>query len=380
MWASRLGRLPRRPVAGQRGWWGRWAASVAAGDTNNNATSSDILYGTTEAPMAPPIELRCGKLSVEVVSNVGVGSVKYAGAEICRGINFLFRDESWGTPPMAHVSTLVCKAVEDGGLETVRWSSTVGNYLACDVSVEVGMSAEAGLPELTVTASAVALKSVHTSRLGFIVLHPLSGLVGEPVTVIKPEGQPDDTAAVFPVLVSPDQVFTDIAGLVHAVSPGSSARVQFSFSSSEGTLFEMEDQRQWLDGSYKTYFRPLRLTPLPYPVEVGESVKQQVTLNILDCDDASGEREQSDDEVVISVGGVALDPVSAEPVKLPSIGIGVPTEHSIDTARCTHVACPIGLEGPLLSPRTNAWHCCLPTERWAADCLMARRLSGDHWT
>ena len=43
------------------------------------------------------------------------------------------------------------------------------------------------------------------------------------------------------------QVFTDIAGLSHAVTPSSDARVEFMFNGTD--LFEMEDQRQWLDGN-----------------------------------------------------------------------------------------------------------------------------------
>ena len=47
-----------------------------------------------------------------------------------------------------------------------------------------------------------------------------------------------------------------------------------------GELFEMEDQRNWTDASYKTYCTPLHL---PYPVELaaGERVIQSVTLRPL---------------------------------------------------------------------------------------------------
>ena len=45
----------------------------------------------------------------------------------------------------------------------------------------------------------------------------------------------------------------------------------------EGDLWEMEDQRNWTDASYKTYSTPLRL---PYPVEIheGDRVWQRVTI------------------------------------------------------------------------------------------------------
>ena len=51
-------------------------------------------------------------------------------------------------------------------------------------------------------------------------------------------------------VMRPRQVFTDIAGLSHAVTPGSDARVQFTFEGA--ALSEMEDQRQWLDGTFNS--------------------------------------------------------------------------------------------------------------------------------
>mgnify|MGYP006195238293 CR=1 FL=1 len=43
-----------------------------------------------------------------------------------------------------------------------------------------------------------------------------------------------------------------------------------------GDVFEMEDQRNWTDASYKTYVRPLAL-PWPYTLEAGTELEQAVT-------------------------------------------------------------------------------------------------------
>ena len=40
-----------------------------------------------------------------------------------------------------------------------------------------------------------------------------------------------------------------------------------------GEVFEIEDQRNWTDASYKTYCRPLA-RPFPYRIEPGETVEQ----------------------------------------------------------------------------------------------------------
>ena len=77
----------------------------------------------------------------------------------------------------------------------------------------------------------------------------------------------------FPRLVSPAQPVRDIAGLAHTVH---GVDVDIAF---RGEVFEMEDQRNWTDASYKTYCRPLAL-PRPYTVAAGERVEQDVTVRL----------------------------------------------------------------------------------------------------
>ena len=48
----------------------------------------------------------------------------------------------------------------------------------------------------------------------------------------------------------------------------------------EGDTFEMEDQRNWTDASYKTYCRPLA-RGFPFPVAAGETVEQTVEIRLL---------------------------------------------------------------------------------------------------
>ena len=57
----------------------------------------------------------------------------------------------------------------------------------------------------------------------------------------------------------------------HEIAPGTWATCTM-----EGDAFEMEDQRNWSDASYKTYVRPLA-RPWPYTLPKGEPVAQSVT-------------------------------------------------------------------------------------------------------
>lgn len=80
-------------------------------------------------------------------------------------------------------------------------------------------------------------------------------------------------ATHFPETISPSQPVFDIAGLAHEVG---GVHVDLSF---EGEVFEMEDQRNWIDASYKTYCRPIA-RPLPYVIPAGETVHHRIRLTV----------------------------------------------------------------------------------------------------
>ncbi|MGH2409378.1 MAG: hypothetical protein ACRDGS_03305, partial [Chloroflexota bacterium] len=80
-----------------------------------------------------------------------------------------------------------------------------------------------------------------------------------------------------------------------------------------GDVFEMEDQRNWTDASFKTYSTPLRL---PYPAEVhaGTVIAQSCTLTLQGADQAP--MLPGDAPLTIT-----LDPTIERP--LPRLGLGV---------------------------------------------------------
>ena len=75
-----------------------------------------------------------------------------------------------------------------------------------------------------------------------------------------------------PPYLAPEQPAVDIAGL--AWSSGGLATELVVFT---GDVFEMEDQRNWTDASFKTYGTPLWL-PFPVLVEAGHEVHQTVVI------------------------------------------------------------------------------------------------------
>jgi len=96
------------------------------------------------------------------------------------------------------------------------------------------------------------------NRIGFCVLHSPAACAGDPCVVEKDDGSIEE--GHYPDAISPHQPFIDMRAISHEVIPGVTARVAF-----EGDVFEMEDQRNWTDASYKTYCTPLAI---PFPVLV----------------------------------------------------------------------------------------------------------------
>ncbi|MBU1822682.1 MAG: hypothetical protein KKG00_14385, partial [Bacteroidetes bacterium] len=95
---------------------------------------------------------------------------------------------------------------------------------------------------------------------------------GQPVETTSLDGNAQQ--GTFPELISPHQPFLEISQLDWVSARGAEAQLFF-----EGEIFEMEDQRNWTDHSFKTYGTPLRL-PKPIPVKKGDTLNQKVTLRL----------------------------------------------------------------------------------------------------
>ena len=154
---------------------------------------------------------------------------------------------------------------------------------------------------ITATMDGRAGKTFLKNRIGWCVLHPM-GLAGTAVTVATPDGPVE---GAFPDLISPHQPFIDMQSIRHGTPSGGEVVIRF-----EGDLFEMEDQRNWTDASYKTYSTPLRL---PYPAEIaqGERVWQRVTI---EASGVSAPAETTEGPI-----RVVVDPTRGRP--LPEIGL-----------------------------------------------------------
>lgn len=225
------------------------------------------LYGTVQ-PRAEEQIIHVGSLDF-LAQGAQLRRLRADGREILRGVGLVIRDGFWGTHRLLerHRETRV---------EARHWWQMVQGVVTSDgedpaLAWQVEMDIRDD--KLSIRAQLRAHRDFSTCRAGLMLLHPLQGVVGAPVTVIHSDGQSEKGA--FPDLISPSQPFFDIRGLIHSPMPGLTLDWRMS-----GDVFEMEDQRNWSDASFKTYNRPLAW-PCPYIIEAGECIEQGIELHVL---------------------------------------------------------------------------------------------------
>ena len=284
------------------------------------------LFGT-EVPEGKRRELSAGPITA-MLDNGALRYIRYRGVEVLRAIAYIVRDKNWGTYAPAIVDLKV-KQGKDGF--TVSYGATCRD---ADQAIRYHARIEANSDgTLTFSADGTPESDFLTNRTGFVVLHPLEGVVGKPVDVVHVEGKREKRT--FPKLISPGQPIFEVRSLKHTVMSGVTATVFM-----EGNKFEMEDHRNWMDASYKTYVCSL-LDPWPYTLPAGQMFAQSVNLSI------AGKPSRALAKRSRNVVQVALGRVSNP---LPALGMGVPMKEAeaalakaniISAASPSHLVCQI---------------------------------------
>ena len=223
------------------------------------------LYGTEEPP-AQARRLAAGPLTA-LLERGGLRDISLGGREALRGIAYVLRDRNWATYTPA-IEDLDIR--QDSRGFVVTYAATCGD---AEQSLRYRARIEgAGDGTLDFSVEATPLTDWTTNRTGFAVLHGVEGIAGRPVEIAHTDGSVSATR--FPDLISPGQPFFDIRSMTHEVAPGVTVTCTM-----EGGAYECEDQRNWSDGSFKTYIRPLG-DPRPYVMEAGRPDRQRVRLTI----------------------------------------------------------------------------------------------------
>ncbi|MGO6994202.1 D-apionate lactonase [Rhizobium leguminosarum] len=308
------------------------------------------LYGTRLVD-PPPVRLRAGKLEADL-TNGNLRTIRYDGTEVLRAISYLVRDRDWGT---------YSPEITDLRIEQNDDRFEVAYLARCegpdDTRLVIDVRISGSADRLDFEAEAVAPTGFETNRCGFCILHPIVGVAGSPATVEHVDGQ--IVATRFPDVIEPWQPFKDMRAITHAVMPDVQAECRM-----EGDTFEMEDQRNWSDASYKTYVRPLAL-PWPYEIPANRPVRQKTSLVIRDA------RSSTRHPPGMSGGAIKLE-LGARTGTMPDIGVIITPEEADTTLSAKSVLTEIAPQELLFHFDPGAGHGVEALRRFAAIATVHR--------
>ena len=303
------------------------------------------LYGTRELE-TPPVRLTAGRLDVDFKDG-NLRAIRYDGVEVLRAVSYLIRDRDWGTYA-PDIDDLRINQHQDGFF--VSYVARCAGPENTELVIDVRIAAEAD-EALTFEAIALSMTGFETNRCGFCILHPIVGHAGTPVSVEHVDGSRENTH--FPDLIEPWQPFKDMRAITHGVMANVTAECRM-----EGDTFEMEDQRNWSDASYKTYVRPLAL-PWPYRIPAGEPMRRRIVLTI-------GDKRRSPPSFShTSDAAITLSP-GTKSGAMPSIGLVVTPEEADATRAARNRLAEIGPQELLFHFDPNAGHGADAFKRFAA--------------
>jgi len=298
----------------------------------------NVLYYGKDEPPPQQIPLGAGPLSL-IYEAGDLRYIRLGGREVIRRIYAAVRDRNWGTIP--------------GQLQNVKMDVREDSFHISYDSEHKQREIHflwhgeiAGESDGTIrfTFDGEARTTFLRNRIGFCVLHPIQECAGATCRVEYIDGT--SKTAVFPGLVAAEQPVKgihDLRAIAHEVQPGVWAELGM-----EGDVFEMEDQRNWIDASYKTFCTPLRL-PFPVEIKAGTKVRQVVTLKLCQMPDARYQMtdfkiaEESENRTstlrsshplqVVRCStatedgsGIVNLEIGKSPVRLPSIGLGASSD------------------------------------------------------
>jgi hypothetical protein len=234
----------------------------------------ELWYGRDE----PPLEARtlcAGPLRVEL-HGPDLRYVRTASNEVVRRIYVAIRDLNWNTMPIVVGEP----EVEDGDDQfRVRFDarSMKGDIDFCWSATIVGTREGTVSYELDGKAgSAFAF-----AKIGLCLHHPMQETAGRLFRGVAPT---TPVGGELPRFIGPQINLPDEGWDLPLFEPAESfeidlpygERIRFDF---EGDLFEMEDQRNWTDGSFKTSSTPASLG-YHHSIKEGGMIRQKLSFHV----------------------------------------------------------------------------------------------------
>lgn len=191
--------------------------------------------------------------------------INIQGKEIIQRIYFAVRDEEW-----LNIEYVVKNFNSElSGTTAIYSYDLIFKKGKVDFTARLTIKIEHN--QLVIEAFGKASTNFMKNRIG-LCIHLPSSLKGTPCNVSHIDHT--FTSTELPLLVSPHQPIKEISQ-IELQSDGFQVRIDF-----EGDIFEMEDQRNWTDASYKIYSTPLEL-PFPIEVKKGDLFHQKISVTVL---------------------------------------------------------------------------------------------------
>lgn len=226
--------------------------------------------------------LQAGKLNAQFI-NGRLCHICYEGVPVIDEIYYALRDCNWGTIPFdIDEFTLEQRDLEfDLKFRGTHRSEDINYTFFAKIS---------GSRDSTIEYSfeGTAYSSFLRNRIGFCILHPLS-CAGSKCLIEHTDAQVEE--GIFPIHIAPHQPFCDIKSITHFPAENLIAKAEMF-----GDVFEMEDQRNWTDASFKTYCTPLK-EPFPVMVKQGGEVCQTIRISLKETN-----RKSLDAKALVSSG------------------------------------------------------------------------------
>ncbi len=262
-----------------------------------NTVTPHLFYYGQNLDLPEQLPLRAGALTL-LYENGTLRHIQLGDTLMVQQIYSAVRDQNWGTIEPVFSDMHITQTADSFAIRFVATHHQHDIHFVWQGSIT-------GATDGTIVFSmdGTAHSDFLRNRIGFCVLHPAT-CAGLPCTIEHVDGT--RTNGSFPQYIAPHQPFFDIRAITFAPYPGLQAEVRM-----EGASFEMEDQRNWTDASYKTYCTPLGL-PFPVQIKKGDTIAQKITLRLFGTPPTIS---LTDRALSVTINNAATMP-------LPTLGLG----------------------------------------------------------
>jgi hypothetical protein len=274
--------------------------------------SKNIVYYGNDEPLPAGITLHAGPLSM-VLEDADLRSICLGDRERLSRIYVAIRDVQWGTV-LPIISDLQISSDSDSfrvTFDALNRDDDIDFFWQAEITGDASGT-------IRYAMDGVARSTFMRSRIGFCVLCPAVEYAGLACRVEKTDGRITD--GEFPQYITPVQPFIDnMRAVACPLDDGTFAEIRF-----EGETFEIEDQRNWTDASFKIFGTPLSL-PRPVRVLEGTRIQQSVTLTLNGTPSKLPSADSQQNATIM------LEPPATK--RLPRLGLGLGPHNQLPDVR-----------------------------------------------